>query len=336
MALSAFNGGSSTYNGENAGKFINAAFQASKTLKEQAVKIMPNIKFKEVIQDFSAANVIDAATCAYTDGITLNVNEVVIEPLELQSEITLCKQTFHNDWQAKYQMMSAHDNIPNKFEDYLIGYLAGLIGSEMETLIWRGENGASGAGERLSRINNGFVEILNDSSAVPTGQKVVLAASQTTTNIVAQIRAAINAVPARVYSNGAQGLVIYLGASLFRLLVAAYGDVQSGGGIGNYSATWWDSNFQGLSVDGFPVYFAPGMDAIPTATGTAQSNKDAIVVTYKDNLIFGTGLMNDFNYADVIDRAKIDGSRNIYVVFRYTAGVQVGNVEDCVLSITAA
>ena len=332
MSLQAFNGGSSTYAGEHAGKFINAAFQASKTLKEQAVRIMPNIKFKEVIQDFNASNVIDAATCNYSDGVTLNVNEVVIEPQELQTHLTLCKQTFHNDWQAKYQMMSAHDNVPAQFETYMLGYVGGLIGSEMETLIWRGDDGATGAGEYLNRINNGFAEILDTDTTLPASQDVVLAATLNATNIVAQIRTAVNAVPARVYSNGPGGLVIYVGSTVFRLLIAAYGDTQSGGGIGNYSATWWDSNFQGVSVDGFPVYYAPGLDAIPTATGTATSDEEAIIVTYKDNLIFGTGLMNDFNFADVIDRAKIDGSRNVYTVFRYTAGVQIGNVEDCVLS----
>ena len=323
MSLQAFNGGSSTYAGESAGKFINAAFQAAPTLRMGNVKIMPNIKFKEVIQDFSAADVIDDSSCDYADGFDLNVNEVVIEPKELQSTLTLCKQTFHSDWQAKAQMMSAMDNVPQSFEQYLLGYVGGLIGSDMESLIWSGNDSATAT--KLQRFN-GFAQILEDAgSSLPAAQDVELTGAFSA-DAKALLATTVAAIPARVWSNGPAGLAIYVGSTVYRAYIAQLG--ANNNGIQDYQTTWWGGNFQGLTYDGIPVVYSPGLDA---AEETASAGKALAIATYRDNLIFGTGLMNDMNQADVIDLAKIDGSRNVRVVYRYTGGVQIGNVEDTVL-----
>ena len=41
---------SQTYAGENAGKYIAAALLSAKTLDQEAVTIMPNVKYKSAIQ----------------------------------------------------------------------------------------------------------------------------------------------------------------------------------------------------------------------------------------------------------------------------------------------
>jgi hypothetical protein len=51
----------------------------------------------------------------------------------------------------------------------------------------------------------------------------------------------------------------------------------------------------------------------------------------KSNLYFGTGLLSDHNEVKVIDMADIDGSQNVRVVMRFTAGVQYGIGSDIVL-----
>jgi hypothetical protein len=51
----------------------------------------------------------------------------------------------------------------------------------------------------------------------------------------------------------------------------------------------------------------------------------------KSNLYFGTGLLSDHNEVKVIDMADIDGSQNVRIVMRFTAGVQYGIGSDIVL-----
>jgi hypothetical protein len=70
--------------------------------------------------------------------------------------------------------------------------------------------------------------------------------------------------------------------------------------------------------DGIKIFVANGM-----AANTA-------IATTVDNLYFGTGLLSDHNEVKLIDMADIDGSQNVRVVMRLTAGVQYAVVEDIV------
>ena len=72
-------------------------------------------------------------------------------------------------------------------------------------------------------------------------------------------------------------------------------------------------NFQGISL--FP-------------TGGLGDN--VAVAAQKSNLFFGTGLLDDRNEVKVIDMADLDGSQNVRVVMRFTAGVQIGIGADIV------
>ena len=56
-----------------------------------------------------------------------------------------------------------------------------------------------------------------------------------------------------------------------------------------------------------------------------------MVAAEKSNLFFGTGLLNESQEARTIDMQDVDGSMNVRVILRYTAGVQYGIVEDIVL-----
>jgi hypothetical protein len=85
----------------------------------------------------------------------------------------------------------------------------------------------------------------------------------------------------------------------------------------NAQGTQWYNNGS-LSFDGVKIFVANGL----------ASNK--AIATLKDNLYFGTGLMTDMTEVKVIDLADIDGSQNVRVVMRLSAGVQYGAVEDIV------
>jgi len=55
-----------------------------------------------------------------------------------------------------------------------------------------------------------------------------------------------------------------------------------------------------------------------------------MIASIKDNLFFGTGLISDYNEVSVLDMADKDGSKNVRFIARYTAGVQIGVLEDVV------
>ena len=56
-----------------------------------------------------------------------------------------------------------------------------------------------------------------------------------------------------------------------------------------------------------------------------------MVAAEKSNLFFGTSLVSDQTEVKVIDMSDIDGSQNVRVVMRFSAGVQYGIGADTVL-----
>jgi len=56
-----------------------------------------------------------------------------------------------------------------------------------------------------------------------------------------------------------------------------------------------------------------------------------MVAAQKSNLFFGTALLSDKNEVRVLDMADLDGSQNVRMIMRYTAGVQYGIGSDIVL-----
>jgi len=87
-------------------------------------------------------------------------------------------------------------------------------------------------------------------------------------------------------------------------------------GIGSQGTQWYTNG--SLSFDGIPVVVAKGLG----------NNK--IVAAQKSNLYFGTGVLADSNEVKFIDMAELDGSQNVRVVLRYTAGVNYGVGADIV------
>jgi len=85
----------------------------------------------------------------------------------------------------------------------------------------------------------------------------------------------------------------------------------------NEGTQWYNGGE--LSFDGVRIFVANGL-----ADNTAMAAE-------KSNLYFGTGLLSDHNEVKVIDMADIDGSQNVRIVMRFTAGVQYGIGADIVL-----
>lgn len=338
MALSI---NSSSYAGEHAMPFVSAAVKSSRTIEAGGVKLMQGIKYRAVLQNISAdtpGDIIDASACDYSDGFTLDTYERLITPIEMQTTLTLCKQNFHTDWLSKYQTKSANDNIPGNFESYMLSYVGSQIGSVLEDAIWTWNSSVSG------QHFDGFLRLLDAASNTPAGQPNTLPAGQdnafTNTDtgitlgefrstdadfVVAALQDVIGDIPNRVYSKGPSNLSLYCGFDPVRALITAYG--SQAGGINDQSHMWWNGGFSGLRINGVDIFVAPGIQG----TTNGNINRGTVIATYKDNLVVGVGAYADTAEATVLDMAKLDGSRNARVIYRYAVGTQIASLNDCVL-----
>ena len=297
----------STYAGEFAGKYISAALLSGNTIANGLIEVKPNVKFKEVLKRVDLSGVIANASCDFTSAGDVTLTERIIEPKELQVNLELCKTPFQSDWEAISMGYSAHDNLPSTFSDYFIGLMAGKIAEATENSIW---SGTAGAGSF-----DGFSTLLT-AATLPAGQDIT-GAAVTAANVIEELGKITDAIPSSLYGN--EDLYIYVSQNIFRAYKRALGGF-SANGVGANGV-----NAQGNNQD-IDVQYFDGVKVV-AANGLAD---DTAVATLKSNLYFGTGLLADHNEVKVLDMADLDGSKNVRFVMRYTAGVQIGVLEDVV------
>jgi len=288
----------STYAGEFAGKYLGAALLSADTLDKGAITILPNIKYKAAMKVGAFSNLVRSADCDFdssTSGLTLT--EKVLTPTELQVNLQICKKELHADWEAAQMGFSAFDELPPLFSDYVIARVAAEVAKATEVSIWQGSAGEGNF--------DGFETLL----AADTDVVDVVAGTVTTANVIAELQKIVDAIPSGVY--GKEDLTIYISQNIAKAYVGA----QAALGYRDlYHVGQTEMNFQGI-----PLF----------ATGGLADN--TAVAAQKSNLFFGTGLLDDRNEVKVIDMADLDGSQNVRVVMRYTAGVQHGIGSDIVL-----
>ena len=303
-----------TYAGEFAGKYISAALLSGKTLAEGNITTVPNVKYKQVMKKAVSGDLVKDATCDFSgEADVLTLSERILQPEEFQVNLELCKKDFRSDWEAAQMGFSAFDNLPPSFSDFLIAHVADKVAQRIETNIWTGTNATSGQFD-------GFVTTLTADGDVND----VTGTASTAANIIEELGKIADAIPSAVY--GAEDMTIYLPGNMYRNYIRALGGFGAAG-LGaagtNDQGTQWYNMGSGLSFDGIQVVHAPGL-----------SDNDAVAAE-KSNLFFGTGLLSDQNEVKVIDMADLDGSQNVRIVMRFTAGIQHGIGGDIVLYATA-
>ena len=76
----------SSYAGEFSGKYISAALLSASTLDKGLITVMPNVKYKSVLQVASYDDIVANAGCDYASSGTLTLTEKVIQPEGISSK----------------------------------------------------------------------------------------------------------------------------------------------------------------------------------------------------------------------------------------------------------
>jgi len=296
-----------TYAGEFAGKYISAALLSADTIEGGGITVKPNVKYKEVMKTLSTNALVKDAACDFADQSTVTLAERVLQPEEFQVNLELCKKDFHNDWEAVQMGYSAFDSLPPSFADFLIGHIAAKVAQKTEENIWQGATATAGEFDGFTALLAADADVID-----VTGTTVTAA------NVITELGKVVDAIPTSVY--GKEDLYIYVSQNIARAYVRALGGFGASGlganGVNNAGTTWYNGG--DLAFDGVKLFVCSGMP------------DNDMVAAQKSNLFFGTGLLSDHNEVKLIDMADLDGSQNVRVVMRFTAGVQHGIGADIV------
>lgn len=297
-----------TYAGEFAGKYIAAALFSARTLDNKLITIMPNVKFKSVIQKIAVDDIISNASCDFTETGSVALTERILEPKELQVNLQLCKQEFVDSWEALQLGYSAFDEIPASFNDFLVSYVGAKVAEATEISIWRGNSATNGQFGGLYPALSASVGAGGATAPITSS----VSGSITSTNVIAALDGVYNAIPSAVF--GKEDLTIYVPTNVAKAYQQAISTNYANGYQNNVTVGQKPYDFQGIELA-----WCPGLA------------NNAIVAAQKSNLFFGTGLLSDYNEVKVLDMADLDGSQNFRIIMRYTAGTQFGIGQDIVI-----
>jgi hypothetical protein len=294
----------STYAGELALPYINAAILSGDTLAKGYVTLKENVKFKAVLKKLAnSASLVQAAGCDFSQQGSLTLTESILTVSDLMTNLELCKKEFTQDWEAAQTGRGfINDVVPANFQDFLIGYAAAKVGETIEFTIWQGDT----AGTYTSF--DGFEKKLKAGLSGSADQ--TWAATLDASTVIANMNAVINALPAALI--GSPDTKLYVNratAQYYRQAITALGYMQM------YQA----GDAFNLQFNGYDIYVCPGM-----STGT-------IVAAQPSNLFVGVDANSDFAEVKVVDMSMTDASDNVRMAMRYRCGVQVGTLTDCVI-----
>ena len=300
----------SNFAGKAAGFYISAALKQAVSL--DYLTSIENIKFKSNIQKMDATvSPIAAATCDFTGAGTLALTEKVLEPVNLQINLDLCKATLLDSWEAMQMRAGAGAPPPASFDDYVISYMGDIIGNATENSIWAGAANAGGDFVGFTGAGAaGWLRAGNDATVVQAVLTGGAGVAPVVGTIIADIQAGLDAVPAAVI--GKEDLHIYLNQKNYQLYIQA---ISALGYVNAYN----------MNGDYVPLF-----NGIKVAVVNGLQNA-AIVIAEKSNMFFGTDLLSDATRIQLMDMAQLDGSDNMRMVARYSAGTQTGIGSDIVL-----
>mgnify|MGYP001440277412 FL=1 len=293
----------SAFAGKAAGFYISAALKASNSL--DYLTMIENIKFKSNIQALNqTVNSVVDATCDFTAAGTLALTEKVLEPKNLQVNMDICKETLLSSWEALQMRAGAGAPPPASFDDYVISYMGEIIAQATENSIWAGTNVA---GQFNGFLGAGTGLLLPGVDA--TVVQDAAAGAYNAGTIIAELQGAVASIP--VTTLGKEDLHIYMSQRTYQYYISA---VSTLGYVNAY-------NMNGDYVPMFEGY------KIAVCNGMLENE---LVIAQKSNMFFGTDLLSDATRINLMDMATLDGSDNIRMVARYSAGVQTGTGADIV------
>jgi hypothetical protein len=294
----------STYAGELALPYINAAILSGDTLAKNYVTLKEGVKYKAVMKKLSnAASLVQAASCDFSQVGDLQLNESVLTVSDLKVNLELCKKEFARDWEASQTGRGfINDVVPANFSDFLIGYAAAKVAENIEFTIWQGTSGAG-----TYPAFDGFEEIVDVNATHYRNDWT--AGAMAVGTVIANLNEVINNLPVALI--GSPETKLYMNrqtAQFYRQAVAADGYLQQFQAYSDFN----------LQFNGYDIYVCPGI-----SNGT-------VIAAQPSNLFVGVDANSDFAEVRVVDMTLTDASDNVRMAMRFRVGVQVGVLGDVV------
>lgn len=313
--------GTPSYAGELKYPILAAATKSNDTVAKGFVTVMEGIHYKAVLPSLTVADTLQAASCAFDDNASLTIGEKVLTLKDLMVNEEICRKTVYPGWHGAATARATTNVMTPEFVNFTLAEVAAKTAENIENNLWKGGT-VFGAGF-LS--GNGTFDATNFANGTLNGATTVDITSITNLNAITQFNL--------VYTKAATdkpgilskpGLAFYVNKKTYALYCQQLAGLGAGVtannlGINNLATA---QNFDGIGFMGVPINVCPGMF------------DDAIVLTYKENLVYGSNVGTDQTDIQWIPTYQYDGSDNIRITMRFALGTQSRIAADAIVGAT--
>ncbi len=270
----------SNYVGKVAGEIIGKAFKEADSIKNGLVTIMPNVGFKANLRKIRYTSGKTAYSCGHTPAGAIVLSEVVVTPVKIKNDISVCKEDFRQEWDEELLGASASNpNSPKNIMEALQVEILSDTAEDTDNVIW---NGLAANSDEWS----GFIEQwTTDGDVVKAGNGLISqVAAITKSNVDDAFDVATAAIP-------------YALRRKKDIMIVVSPDVEDA--YTKYLIENGSANGLGGNANTELIY---GRYKIKTNNGFADNT---IAIYDPNNLKFCTGLLNDFNQLTLVDEDTI-------------------------------
>ena len=306
------------YVGRLALPYVTAAVKSPDTVAKGFVRQIDGLRKAANITGLSLNDPVKAASCDFnSNDISLDqtLQTLTLTDLEVNQEV--CRGTIFPTYLG--ENMTRNGDIAQPFSDFLLSTVAAKAGESIENGIWRG---TTPYGTGFLSNDGAFDEAGLEASACKLFWEADISAI-TSGNAAAQFGAVYNkAVEQAPGILTKPDLAFYVNQKTYGLYIqqlAGSATFANHQGVNNKGT---NQSLVGATYLGIPINVCPGIF------------DDAIVLTYKENLVYGTNLATDWTECRLVPTYQYDGSDNVRIVMNFAIGVQTAVATDGVVGCT--
>lgn len=274
------------YAGALAGEIFVQAFKKADTISKGCITVLPNVIGSGFLPKLSYTAGLAAYSCGFsaTGDVTYTDKEVEAKKYKIEHE--LCKDEFHQTFQAQAAgLFGAQNDIPSTIQEAILLAMVNNMGAIVDTQIWQG-NGTS------AQFNGLLKQFTADTEVIDVSGTTV-----TKANVIAELDKVYNSLPDEI--EGDEDVVFVASKNVTKAykqaIAALYGQTPNGDK---------ELDYLGIRLE--------SIGGLPSNT----------IVAYRvKNVGFVTGLESDMNSVSVKDMDESDLSGNIRTKIVFTGGV---------------
>lgn len=278
--------------------------------------VQAGIEYKAKIHDLDVSVEFQDCDCGFNPAGEQIFSDREIEVGCIEIEDQLCMHDLRKKWANRFVRITAGQESMGILEQEIVDGVIADVAKKLEIALYQGDKASSDP--NLNKFD-GLLKIAD--ASVPAGNKIVAAAGesyyQTLLNVVA-------AIPQDAIDRG--GIEVLMGSAEYRALIAYFTAKTI-----NYTTDpigEGDSN----GTRRMPWIYLPGTE-IRVYGVRGLSGTRRIIAAAKDNLIYGTDLLNDWETLDWWFSKDADAFR--YRI-RFRAGTQIAFPDEVILGTFAA